>query len=159
MKNPEAFEKIQRVRLPFDRRHAEDSKNYGIHGLDVWFILKGPKGATQFMFTANAYLPHVQLEHRAKGWLRDDRPYEGYDVGYHSLYPQFDGQEPQDCDIFPGHKCYYDGSSLQAERWANHIFSIRGKCLDDTVWDKLEEEYEDRFGPVAERASNKGEEK
>ena len=37
------FEKIYRVRLPFDGRHKDPNKNYGIHGFDIWFILKGPK--------------------------------------------------------------------------------------------------------------------
>jgi hypothetical protein len=52
------------VRLPFDRRDPNPSKNYGIHGLDIWFIVKGPLGAVQFGATFPCYMPHVMAEFR-----------------------------------------------------------------------------------------------
>lgn len=88
------FEKITNVRLPFDRRSPDPKTNYGIHGLDVWFILKGPKGATQFAVT-------------------------GFDVGYHSLEPQYEGQTKMECTMFG--ECYYDGSSLRADDWSKNM--------------------------------------
>lgn len=139
------FERIQRVKLPFDRRHSDPKKNYGIHGLDIWFILKGSKGATQFMFTVDAQLPHVNV-----GPMRGDAGlFSGYDVGYHSLTPQYEGQSSMGpCDLFPGHECYYDGSGLQAADWVKEIFSIKGERLEEHVWRKLEEEYKYRFGDI-----------
>jgi len=40
----EKFERIVRTRPPFDKRNPNPNKNYGIHGVDIWFILKGKKG-------------------------------------------------------------------------------------------------------------------
>lgn len=143
-----AFERITKVRLPFDRRHPDPKQNYGIHGLDVWFILKGKKGATQFMVSFGVYLPHLVQEALSKG----ERPYgegkiSGFDVGYHAYVPQFEGQTPmKNCDIFSGEPCYYDGSSLRADDWVKEIFSIQGDAPDARVWEKLEEEYRERFG-------------
>lgn len=142
------FERIQRVRLPFDRRHEDPKKNYGIHGFDIWFILKGPKGATQFMFSIHSFLPHIEREERPK-WIAKGSDYKktisGYDVGYHSLIPQYEDHAESNCDLFPGQKCYYDGSSLLADKWVQEIFSIRDKHPDERVWEMLEEEYNYRF--------------
>lgn len=139
----EKFEKIQRVKLPFDMRSNVPNKNYGIHGLDIWYILKGPKGAVQFMFSVNCFLPHV-IEENGPNFLQSNM-FEGYDVGYHSPKPMFEGHGEMDCDLLDTGKCYYDGSSLQAGEWAKEIFAIRGERPDDEVWRRLEKEYEERF--------------
>ena len=51
----EKLEQITAVRLPFDMREYDNTKvgnkgtsDYGIHGLDVTFILKNRKNAVQF---------------------------------------------------------------------------------------------------------------
>lgn len=144
------FETIQRVKLPFDRRHESPSKNYGIHGLDVWFILKGPKGATQYMFNAGIYLPHVEEEYLRRNIdlfsYKDCGKFSGYDVGYHAKEPQFEGQQPHgDCDILGG-QCYYDGSGLFAAEKTKEFFSIRGESIEPHIWKFLEEQYLERFG-------------
>jgi hypothetical protein len=139
-----SFERITKVRLPFDKRHSDPRKNYGIHGLDVWFILKGKKGATQFMVNVGVYLPHLRT---GRERLFGEGEINGYDVGYHALEPQYEGQEAMDhCDVFEGRKCYYDGSSLRADDWAKEIFSIRGENPEKRLWEKLEEEYKEMFG-------------
>lgn len=141
----EKFEKITNVRLPFDMRHADDSKNYGIHCLDVWFILKGKKGAVQYAASFRAYLPHVHRELESKGGIGE--PIYGFDVGYHSRTPMYDGQTAmQNCNVFDGEPCYYDGSSLAAARWTELIFSTTGSPPEEVLWKMLEDEYEKRFG-------------
>lgn len=136
------FEKITNVRLPFDRRDPDPKHNYGIHGLDVFFILKGPKGAVQFAVTFPTYLPHVELE--KSSWSYNPR-IMGFDVGYHAKEPQYEGQTPmENCTLFEG-PCYYDGSSLRAEEWSKEIFAIRGAHPEDEIWRRLEVEYQDRF--------------
>lgn len=138
------FEKITHVRCPFDLRDPEPKKNYGIHALDVWFILKGPKGAVQFGVTFPAYLPHVRRELERKpdpyGSLTRIR---GFDVGYHAKEAQFEGHSPMKCEMFG--ECYYDGSSLRADAWAEEIFEGPGRP-EDEIWKRLEEEYISRFG-------------
>lgn len=146
----EKFERITRVRLPFDRRHSDPSKNYGIHGLDVYFILKGEKGAAQFAVNFPVFLPHVEREHEGK-FPKIRKEILGIDVGYHSPVPTFEGQNAMrgDCDVIGG-KCYYDGSGLRADDWVQELFSVRGEHIDKLVWKKLEEEYADRFERNAE---------
>ena len=142
------MEKIINVRLPFDRRHEDDSKNYGIHGLDIWFILKGERGAVQFAVTFPVFLPHVaaELKWKDKPYL-DGQKIRGFDVGYHAKAPQYEGQIAMDnCDIC--NPCYYDGSSLASDRWVEEIFSIRGEAPEKRLWEKLEQEYISRFGEL-----------
>lgn len=147
-KQKEKFTKSTHVRLPFDRRHEDPSKNYGIHGLDVWFILKGPKGAVQFAVTFPVYLPHVEREYLGKfiDW-NSRKEIMGFDVGYHSPKPMYEGQRPMKgkCQHLGRSRCYYDGSGLRAMEWAKEIFAVKGAHPEDLLWKKLEEEYELRF--------------
>ncbi len=142
------FKKITTVRLPFDRRHENSSKNYGIHGLDIWFILVGPKGAVQFAVTFPIYLPHVDAEYRTKfpGW-EERKKISGIDVGYHSPHPMYEGQTQMEteCEYVEGGKCFYDGSTLATDPWIKQIFSVRGDAPEKLLWEKLEQEYKDRF--------------
>src|SRR3954469_667919 len=108
------FERITQVRLPFDMRSDKPEENYGIHGLDIWFVLKGPNGAVQFMVNFGVYLPSVT--HVTPGEIH------GFDVGYHAPTPQYEEQTECECEHLPGGKCYYDGSGLRAEEWVRLIF-------------------------------------
>lgn len=137
------LQKITNVRLPFDMRDPDPSKNYGIHGLDIWFILKGPKGAVQYAVTFPVYLPHIDKS----DWKYDWNQIRGFDVGYHSLTPMFDGQQKMRCQHLEGGQCYYDGSVLQADDWTKIIFAARGVQPEKVIWEMLEDEYRDRFGP------------
>jgi hypothetical protein len=130
------FEKVTRVQLPFDMRHVDPSKNYGIGGLNVWFILKGHKGAVQYAVKFPVYLPHVEYSM--------DEIY-GFDVGYHSPEPIYAGQSVRECDHLSAGKCYYDGSSYRAREWTKEIFSVQGRYPDDVLWEKLEEFYYEIF--------------
>lgn len=140
-----AFERITKVSLPYDRRHSDDKKNYGIGGFRIWHVLKGPKGAVQFMYGVGAYLPHLTPEYYAKGLNLEHGKISGWDVGYHAYKPQYEDQKPMgECDIL-GCECYYDGSGLRADDWVNEIFSIVGEDPSKRLWEKLEEEYELQF--------------
>lgn len=138
------MEKITNVRLPFDFRSNEPEKNFGIHGLDIWFILKGKKGAVQFLVNFGIYLPHVIKEQ--PGLKSTFGEIMGCDVGYHALSPQYEGQTSMGCEVLPGGQCFYDGSGLRAMDWVKEIFSIRGAHTEERIWEKLEKEYEVRFG-------------
>lgn len=139
-----SFKKTTTVRLPFDRKHKEPSKNYGIGGLIITYVLQGPKGSVQFQLGVGVFLPHIE-DFRPDG---DCGRFSGYDVGYHSPKPMFEGQMPltHECEYVEGGKCYYDGSSLRAVGWTKELFSIRGESIEPHLWAKLEEEYKERFG-------------
>ena len=135
------FERIYRVSLPFDKRHPNPSKNYGIGGLVTTFILKGDLGAVQFVVSWPQYLPHI--EPRPSLSCFGLHGITGFDVGYHAPSPQYDGQPSMDCDIMGEGQCYYDGSGLQAGEWVEEIFSE--KDPEPIIWEKLEAYYRGRF--------------
>lgn len=135
------------VRPAFDRRHAEPSKNYGIHGCDLVFYLHGEKGVIQFLLSTNWHLPHVREELDA----RTDRQFPHLschplpaDIGYHSPVPRYEGHDAIDdaCTILDGKPCYYDGSSLMAE----DVFRVLVAQGTDGLWAEMERRYTATFG-------------
>ncbi len=133
----------------FDKRpkRARD-KDYGVHGVNIRFLLKGPLGAVQFLIFTNWQLSHVAAELEA-GYKERRYPYDSptiwqpipADLGYHSPKPLYDGQEPMDCDVLPEGVCYYDGSGLRAKV----LFEKMLVGGDTAVWEELENEYHLRF--------------
>lgn len=139
-------EKLIQFLPGFDKRHPDPTKNYGIKGMEIKFVLKGEKGATQFVIYTDWYPTEVQKEYFYKGL---DRKYfsvrpMGADIGYHSPIPMFEDQKPiiESCEYIDGKPCYYDGSGLAAEKLVP-LFLEMGV---DVVWNKLEEDYEYYFG-------------
>jgi len=134
----------------WDKRNPDPNKNYGIHGVELRMILKGDKGAVQFVLYTNWMLPHVTAELDGKlikegrqGKLNEYsfcivRPSPA-DLGYHSPKPIYEGQSAcsESCEYLDGRPCYYDGSGLNAER----IYDILLKEGSDGVWRELEDYY------------------
>lgn len=123
----------------FDKRHVDPNKNYGIHCVDIRFVLKGENGAVQFSLFSGWFLPETEEEYKAKGIdIKNSYPM-ATDLGYHSYVPMYESQ-PQiidKCEHLDGKPCYYDGSSLNA-------IPILERLLregDKAVWEKLEEYY------------------
>ncbi len=135
----------------FDRRNSDPAKNYGIHGMEMRFVLIGPEGAMQFLVFTNLMLPHVREElfQKRNGTVErfDLSAPMGADIGYHARTAQYDGQEPMpgDCE-YVGGPCYYDGSSLGAQEFMPE-FLAGG---DDVVWAMLEKRYARRFAVAAQ---------
>ena len=97
------MEKIVEFTPAYDKRHVNPSKNYGIHGVELRMVLKGEKGAVQFVLFTHWMLPHNTRELKAKflsnptnesvetyAMLSEPSP---CDLGYHSFVPMYDGQE------------------------------------------------------------------
>lgn len=144
----ESFERIVHFAPAFDRRDPNPSKNYGIHGVEIRFVLKGKKGATQFVVYTNWFLPHNQKELYEKGKISSHLQFGnpepmGVDIGYHSPKPMYENQSSRpDCPYLNGKPCYYDGSGLRADEFIP-TFLAGGS---DAVWKMLEKEYQDIFG-------------
>lgn len=127
----------------YDKRNIDPEKNYGIHGVDIKFLLKGKKGVIQFVIYTNWHLKSVEKD------LIQTCKSSGYcflkplpaDIGYHAYKPQWDGQEAMqvNCKYLDGKPCYYDGSSLQAEE----IFNIMVEKGHEVMWEELEKWYKD----------------
>lgn len=141
------FERIVWVSPAYDKRSDDPAKNYGICACRITFILKGPLGAIDFMIGTDWYLPETQREKRS--WQQQyDRRFDkikpdGWDVGYHSPKPMYEGQEPlhHDCDLIDGGVCYYDGSGLQAQEIIPDFLAGGTEWL----WPYLEGRYRDQF--------------
>lgn len=130
------LERLVTILPAWDKRHKNPSKNYGVHCCDLRMVLKGPKGAVQFILYTGWDLPHVTEEYG----VREPMP---ADLGYHSPTPMWEDQTPMDnCPYLDGKPCYYDGSSLNAER----IYRVLLEKGSDGVWAELEEYYNDTFG-------------
>ena len=146
----------------YHKVHEDPKKNYGVHGMSVMMLLIGPKGAIHFSFGTGMMLKETYEWWEKRGLHHE--PYKmhmGYDVGYHSPKPMYEGQELRwptkmrktgesvtdvefdkvgkeapNCEWL-GVPCYCDGSAMRAEEWEDAI--IRGG--DDKIWEMLEEEY------------------
>lgn len=140
------MERIVKFTPAFDKRHADDNKNYGIHGVDMHMALKGKRGATQFTLFTNWHLPHVQKELDEKESNHEFCHPLPADVGYHSLTPQYEGQESltKECEYLDGKPCYYDGSGLQALK----VFDLLVEKGSEAVWKELEDRYVSLFGAL-----------
>jgi hypothetical protein len=141
------MEKIVEFNPAYDKRHSDPSKDYGVHGVDIKFVLKGEKGVTQFLLFTNWQLPHITEKNLAKfNSPRDIRLFftpMPAGLGYHSKepLPYHDTPTSTDCE-YTGGDCYYDGSGLNAER----VYDVLLHEGDKGVWRELELYYKDIFG-------------
>lgn len=131
------FERIVTFSPAYDKRAADPKKNYGIHGVNLRMVLRGPLGATQFLLFTDWHLPHVrQWLKEVHGKACEPNP---ADKGYHWSTPQYEGQESHECDLLPGGKCYCDGSGLNAE----DTFELLISKGDEGVWEDLRKFYDE----------------
>lgn len=143
------FEKKIDITAAFDKRDPDPSKNYGIHGCEMRFVLTGDKGAVQFVLYTNWQLPHVTEELVEKG-ITNPRDLKYVllpmpaDLGYHSPKRRYKGQKvlTKSCPYLKGKPCYYDGSGLNAEP----VYQVLLEKGSDGVWEELEKYYERIFG-------------
>jgi hypothetical protein len=134
------LERIVRFRPAYDKWHPDPHKNYGIHGVDLLMVLKGPLGAVHFVLFTNWHLPHVQEELEARGTAMT-RPTPA-DFGYHSITAQYEDQHCRgECEWLDGRPCYSDGSGLYAEK----VYERLLREGDEGVWSELEAYYREKF--------------
>jgi len=129
------FERRVEINPAYDKRHPDPAKNYGIHGVDICFVLKGSEGAVQFVLYTGWQLPSIVDR------FRDPMP---VDLGYHSPVPHYEGQMviAESCELVDGKPCYYDGSTLNADP----VFDALTREGEKGVWDRLEAYYGELFG-------------
>lgn len=134
----DVFTREVSFRPAFDRRDAEPSKNYGIGSVRITFVLKGELGAVQWMIGTDWDVPSARA---TRSYYPDQGKVTGWDLGYHSPRPLYDGQSPMgECDVLEG-QCFYDGSSLNADLLVEN-FIAQG---DAYVWAALEAYYRFTF--------------
>lgn len=132
--------KLERIIIfepAYDKRDPNPSKNYGVHGVNIRMVLKGKKGAVQFLLYTSWMLPEIRKEFPQK----EPMP---VDFGYHSPKPMYEDQgiTSESCEYLDGQPCYYDGSSLYSET----VFDRLCREGDTAVWEELEIYYNEKFG-------------
>lgn len=105
---------------------------YGVHGMDFRFLLRGPNGAVGFSMSTG-WVPGEKGVNPAVAGLFP----MAMDVSYHAHSPQRDGhdQARSDCPYLDGQPCFSDGAFLAAEPILE-AFITRG---DVAVWEALRE--------------------
>ena len=121
------------------------SRNYGVIGMRIYFVLIGPKGAISWMLSPSWYVAesraHLANFARTQHEIdRTNKP-DAWDLGYHAYEPQYEDQGTYECTYLKGGKCYCDGTSLGA------LDLVEGFLAggDVWLWRKLREVYESRF--------------
>lgn len=113
-----------------DWNGPDRGQSHGRHGMNLLFLLKGERGAIQFVvFT---------------GWETTWKEYdEGLsvmpaDIGAHAYKPMYEGQTSMgECEWLDGKECFYDGSGLQA----NEVFKVFVRRGEEAMWSELEKYY------------------
>lgn len=142
----EEFKKDVYVEPAFDKRNSDPTKNYGIHGCNIRFVLRGSNGVVQFLIFTNWHLPHVTEELLEKSKDKESirlffSPIPA-DIGYHSPKPMYKDQTTMGpCIFLDGKDCYYDGSSLSA----TEVYNVMLKEGSDAVWRELMDCYKHTF--------------
>ena len=108
---------------------------YGVHGMEIRFLLRGPKGAVNFVMSTG----WVPGEKGVDSRVADLFPSATY-LGYHAHWPQYDAEIERNgaCEYLSGQECYSDGSGLHAEPVLDD-FIRRG---DVAVWEALQERHD-----------------
>lgn len=125
----------------FDWRHANSSRDYGIGAVRMWFILIGEHGAVQWQIGTDWFTESAR-NHLSKFSKPNKLQPDGWDLGYHSKTPRYEGHDNMECDCLPEKRCYYDGSSLLADNLVEGF--LNGG--DEWVWNRLEAYYAHIFG-------------
>lgn len=126
------MEKIIQFKPAFDKRDPNPLKNYGIHCMEMYMVLKGELGAISFCVYTGWYLQHIE----------EGSPANGAAICYHSYKPKYEDQAIGDkCEYLNNSKCYCDCSYIAAGHLFNE-FVEKGDCV---VWQELENRYISNF--------------
>lgn len=144
------FERTITFTPAWDKRSDDPSRNYGVHGVNMLWYLKGEKGVIQFVTYTNWHLPPVEKELREIPPKRIGGDYYYWqmrpmpaDLGYHAYEPQYESQTAMSeiCALLEDKPCYYDGSGLAAQE----LFRVLVSEGEEAVWQYMEKYYNDLF--------------
>jgi len=146
------FTREVRFLRAWDRRSGAPDKDYGVHGTEINFTLKGEHGGVEFGVLTNWMLPHVRQETLARLTLSggDERTVRallepmGGALRAHAKQPLYEGQTPSTlhCTITGG-ECYADASFLAGDKILERLIAEG----DDAVWKELESFYREHVQP------------
>lgn len=118
----------------FEPGYDSGGYDYGVHGMNIRWLLRGPLGVTQFLVFTSWIPGQVDVPNL------NDRTFGpmGADLGYHARNRNADYQTPSDsCEYLNGDPCFYDGSGLQAQELLQK-FVVLGETV---IWETLQDRY------------------
>lgn len=119
-------------------------KNYGVHGVEIHFILSGEQGAMIFRIYTSWMLPQTYEYWEALGIPPRIKDRECNDAGvlFHSPKPMYEGHEcSRDNCTYLGKPCYQDIGYLMS-REPRDLLIAEG---DEAMWAWMERTYRERF--------------
>lgn len=132
----------------FHKVHDDPKKNYGVHGVEIHFILSGDQGAVIFRIFTKWMLPQTYDYWKTLGTAPRHEDSHCSDAGvlFHSATPMYEGHEPStdNCDYL-GKPCYQDMGYLMS-REPRDLLVSEG---DEAVWKWLESAYRERCCHIA----------
>lgn len=146
----EGFERCQ-VSMPGYRDPGPKNGAYcGIHGMELLWLLRGPKGAIDFSIATNWLPGEVGTSWRwsdegkrefARTRSTHDLFPSGMGIGIHALTKQYEDQYSRDdCMLFgEPRKCYVDRMGLLSDE----LMVEWSKEGDRVVWERLKELHDD----------------
>jgi hypothetical protein len=129
--------------------NMEPIKIHGRRPAVMRFYVGGPKGIVQFVGSTDwhKHLDDEKNPYRSLGHQRFECIVEqstlgpsGWDLGYHSKKPMYEGHMKNECDLIKS-GCYYDGSSLNA----GPVFRMLVEQGSEAVFAYLEDYYKQVF--------------
>lgn len=114
----------------YDYREDPARSKYGCHGMEIRFLLHGPKMTVQFLLYTNWLPTWDEFDRKSMGPLPAD-------LGYHADEPVHGSEDERECQFRERGKCYYDGSALAA----NEVFKLLVSEGEEAVWSALENRY------------------
>lgn len=140
------FEKRIEFRAAFNRRDPDPKKDFGIHGAEAFFCLRGPAGAVTFTLYTGWHLPEVvgaeDASYRYGKTLAEQGHYPmPATISYHSPVRREDYETGQEsCDWIGGVPCFGDGTFI-----ADPAFEALIRGGTDGLWEYLEGWYRSRL--------------
>lgn len=137
------FEDGFQTAVVFEPGYNDRGGNYGVHGMDFRFLLRGPRGAVGFLMSS--------------GWVPGEKGVNptvstlfpmGMDISYHAHSPQREDHEQASakCPYLDGQTCFSDGAFMAAEP-VLEAFIVRG---DAVIWEALREWHDNLHATILE---------
>lgn len=140
-KDKDGFQRGIALAYPFTcRKDKNKNEDYGIGTLGVFWYLKKDNKTVQFRVGQGMPAP-----------LEDYLGLSGWDLGYHSPEPMYDGHEPltQHCDVTGG-ACYYGGTGLGAVDFLKEWHRAQDNDIkfdhEEHIYAELKKWWHDNFG-------------
>lgn len=123
----------------FDKRNPDPHKNYGIHCVDMYFVVKGKKGAVSFQIMTGWFL---EKNRDANEGMRHF-PIAA-DILTHSIvnYEKLQEGNHHPVCMFTGKGCY---SNMHSLLWAEQVFNEFCEKGEKYLWGELEKVYREEL--------------